>query len=88
MTEIKPTRRTRRVLTALLTGAENIGGSTIWRLTGGSAGGVYVVLDRLECAGWVTSDWEAGKPEGQRRRFYRLTPAGRTAAAEMLRLNL
>jgi PadR family transcriptional regulator, regulatory protein PadR len=47
---------------------------------------VYGVLDRLEDAGWITGQWEAQHPEPNkpRRRFYRLTDAGVTAARDLL----
>jgi PadR family transcriptional regulator, regulatory protein PadR len=85
MAGIKPNRQTRKVLTALLTGASNLGGGTIWHLTGGVSGRVYTVLTHLEAAGWVTSEWEDGWP-GRRRRFYRLTPFGREKALDLLNL--
>jgi hypothetical protein len=87
---IRADRKTRRVLTVLLTGATNIGGSTIWRLTGGMSGNVYLVLAWLEAADppWVDTRWET-VPEGEdrpRRRFYTLTPYGRIRAAKLLGL--
>lgn len=43
------------------------------------AGTVYPILARLEAAGYVESWWESGHPQGRpTRKFYRLTPAGRT----------
>lgn len=46
----------------------------------------YGVLDRLEDAGWITGSWEEQHPEPgrPRRRFYRLTPMGATAARDLL----
>jgi DNA-binding PadR family transcriptional regulator len=84
--EVKPTRRTRRVLLVLLTGASNLGGYTISHLAGVNSGLVYLTLDRLEDAGWVTSDREErfdGKPRG---RFYRLSRQGRAKAIGLLGL--
>ena len=49
------------------------------------SGSVYVVLARLEQAGWLTSRWEEIDPaaEGRpRRRLYTLTGEGRRAGAE------
>ncbi|MEU4419591.1 PadR family transcriptional regulator [Actinoplanes sp. NPDC024001] len=52
--------------------------------TGLMPGTIYPILARLEQAGWLSSEWEtvdesaAGRP---RRRYYRLTPDGLTAAA-------
>ena len=83
---IKPTRRNGAVLLVLLTGAARLDGLTIASASGTGGGGVHVVLARLEALGWVTSDWEQGKPEGERRRFYRLTPDGRVYALRLLGL--
>ncbi len=85
--EIKPTRATRRVLLVLLTGAGRLSGYPIARAAQVNSGGVYVILARLERIGWVASDWEQGKPEGERRRFYQLTRYGRAKALEMLGLD-
>lgn len=79
-------RGERRVLLVLLTGASRLSGYPISRAAQVGAGHVYVILAGLERRGWATSDWEDGKPEGQRRRFYRLTPEGRTGAMELLGL--
>ena len=49
------------------------------------SGSVYVVLARLEQAGWLTSRWEEIDPavEGRpRRRLYRLTGEGLRAATQ------
>lgn len=89
---VRLTRSNRRRLLVLLAGAANVGGSDVWRLAGGSAGHVYIVLARLEKAGWVTSEWDPAVPAhaswraDPRRRFYRLTPEGRVAAMGALRL--
>ena len=82
---VRPTRRNRRVLTALLTGATNLGGGTIYTLTGGG----YPALAALERAGWVTGEW-VDTPDGPSppRRFYRLTPDGRTQAIALLKLEM
>ena len=39
---------------------------------------LYPLLYRLECRGWIAGRW-VEKAGERRRRFYRLTPAGRTA---------
>jgi DNA-binding PadR family transcriptional regulator len=42
------------------------------------SGTVYPILDRLAELGWIESQWEAEQPSGRpRRRYYRLTGAGR-----------
>ncbi|MFZ0877017.1 MAG: helix-turn-helix transcriptional regulator [Pseudonocardiaceae bacterium] len=47
---------------------------------------VYGVLDRLEHTAWITGQWEDQYPESNkpRRRLYRLTPTGVTAARDLL----
>jgi PadR family transcriptional regulator, regulatory protein PadR len=47
---------------------------------------VYGVLDRLEGAAWISSQWEGQYPESNkpRRRLYRLTPTGVAAARDLL----
>lgn len=47
---------------------------------------VYTVLHRLEKAGWVTGEWEAGNPVPgtPRRRLYRLTPPGVSGVTRLL----
>jgi PadR family transcriptional regulator, regulatory protein PadR len=88
---IKDNRATRRVLVVLMTGAVNLWDYPISRLSGIGAGSVYVVLARLELAGWVESAWEESPPahlKGHRRRFYPLTPRGRYRAERLLRLEM
>jgi PadR family transcriptional regulator PadR len=46
-------------------------------------GSLYPALHRLERSGSVTSTWE--RSDGRRRRVYRITPAGRRAAADTRR---
>lgn len=69
------------VLDALLGGAAPTWGLLLVKRTGRPAGSVYPILERLEGAGWVVSEWEddPARP-GPRRRFYRLTPEGGEAA--------
>ncbi|MGX6603600.1 PadR family transcriptional regulator [Micromonosporaceae bacterium Da 78-11] len=46
-------------------------------------GTVYPILERLAGLGWVESWWEAEQPSGRpRRRYYRLTGAGRLGVVE------
>lgn len=73
-----------RVLAAFLTDpAVARYGLDLMRATGCPSGTLYPILTRLEEAGWVESHWEnldpsaVGRPP---RRYYRLTPAGTTAA--------
>lgn len=79
------TLQVRLVLEAL---AEDPGraryGLEIIEATGLLPGTIYPILARLEQAGWLHSEWEivdehaAGRP---RRRYYRLTADGATAAS-------
>jgi DNA-binding PadR family transcriptional regulator len=82
----KPNRRERRVLLALLSGAGNLSGYPLGRTAQVGSLTVYRVLDRLEDRYWVIGQWEADKPKGERRRFYTLTPVGRTAVLGLLKL--
>ncbi|MEV5541998.1 PadR family transcriptional regulator [Saccharopolyspora shandongensis] len=61
-------------------------GWAIMKAVGRSGPTVYGVLDRLEDAGWVTSQWEQQHPQDNkpRRRFYQLTPSGTTEATGLL----
>jgi len=68
------------VLECLLAG-DSTWGLQIIKLSGRPAGSVYPILERLERAGWVDSEWEddAERP-GPRRRMYSLTSDGAVAA--------
>jgi DNA-binding PadR family transcriptional regulator len=80
-------RSHRRVLLALLSGADNLGGYEIARAAQVGPAKPYTVLPRLEHLGWVTSEQETPVPANRpRRRFYRLTPGGRTRVMELLGL--
>ncbi|MGH3887942.1 MAG: PadR family transcriptional regulator [Pseudonocardiaceae bacterium] len=63
-----------------------IHGWAIAKATKRSGPTVYGVLDRLEDAGWITGQWEDQHSESNkpRRRLYRLTPTGLTAARDLL----
>jgi PadR family transcriptional regulator, regulatory protein PadR len=58
-------------------------GLDLMRASGHPSGTLYPILLRLQNAGWVEAYWEeidpvaAGRPA---RRYYRLTPDGRTSA--------
>lgn len=64
-------------------------GLDIMEETGLPSGTVYPILSRLERDGLARPRWESAgvaRAEGRpRRRYYRLTPAGRTALLEALR---
>jgi DNA-binding PadR family transcriptional regulator len=82
---IRPTRATRRVLLALLSGAGNLSGYPISCAAQVGSGRVYTILNQLERAGWAASDWGPETGFG-RRRFYRLTARGRYHGLKMLGL--
>ena len=73
------------VLDALLQGGGAVWGLRVIKSTGRPAGTVYPILDRLERAGWATSEWEADDERpGPRRRLYALSAEGAVAAAEVV----
>jgi DNA-binding PadR family transcriptional regulator len=61
-------------------------GADVMEATGQGAGTVYKVLRRLEGRGLIRGTWEdadvAERERRPRRRYYRLTAAGRTELAE------
>lgn len=75
------TPATADVLEALLDATDPVWGLKIVKRTGRPAGSVYPILERLERAGWVSSEWEERTDRtGPRRRLYRLLD-GATASA-------
>src|SRR5580692_6851563 len=50
-----------------------------------SEGTLYPLLNRLNAAGWVISEWQEA-PLGHPRRYYTLTPRGRKRVEEMSRV--
>jgi DNA-binding PadR family transcriptional regulator len=65
-------------------------GLDIMEVTGLPSGTVYPTLTRLETRGLVVGTWEAqsaaDRAKRPRRRYYKLTAAGRAALAESTRL--
>lgn len=58
-------------------------GFDLAKASGFPSGTIYPILARLEVAGWLASYWEEGEPaelERPRRRMYKLTGHGATAA--------
>jgi DNA-binding PadR family transcriptional regulator len=55
------------------------GGALAW-----TDGMLYPLLHRLDRLGYVEARWDASEG-GRRRRYYRITPAGRTALSEQRR---
>lgn len=83
------TLQTQLVLRTLLDDPERSRyGLEVADLVGLPSGTIYPILARLEQVGWVTSAWEdptVHEQEGRpRRRFYRVTPDGATAARDAL----
>lgn len=74
------------VLTVLLESTDPRWGLELIKLTGRPSGTVYPLLDRLERAGWIASEWDddTSRP-GPRRRMYRLTPDGAVSARAAVR---
>ncbi|HQE31025.1 MAG TPA: PadR family transcriptional regulator [Propionibacteriaceae bacterium] len=79
------------LLLAILTEGESYGYAIIQRVTelsGGhlewSEGLLYPLLHRLERLGQVEASW-ATSDAGRRRKYYRITPQGRTELAEQQR---
>jgi PadR family transcriptional regulator PadR len=75
------------VLSVLVWSPEALHGFALAKVAGRPTGSVYIILNRLEDAGWVDSYWEPinAQAEGRpRRRFYRLNPDGLGAARQLL----
>lgn len=73
------TPKTAKVLDLLLS-ESGLSGADISKRTGMLSGTLYPLLFRLEDAGWLSSEWEAGEPSElgrPRRRFYSVTSVGR-----------
>jgi DNA-binding PadR family transcriptional regulator len=82
------TVQTQAVLRALLDSEAELYGLEIVNLSGLAAGTIYPILQRLSVAGWVRARWEhddeahaEGRPA---RRYYALSPEGRTRAVHVL----
>ncbi|MFJ4027551.1 PadR family transcriptional regulator [Paenarthrobacter sp. NPDC089989] len=79
------TPATAAVLETLLS-AESVWGLQIVKDTAKKPGTVYPILERLEEAGWVQGEWEAGEGrKGPRRRYYRLLAEAKPLALEYVR---
>lgn len=61
---------------------------TVKNVTGGSfemkEATLYTAFRRMEDAGWIVSYW-GGEESGARRRYYRITDAGRAAYRDILK---
>ncbi|SIO22242.1 PadR family transcriptional regulator [Agromyces cerinus] len=73
------------VLQALLDSPGPVWGLALVKASGRPAGSVYPILERLERAGWLESEWEqdASRP-GPRRRYYTLSEGGAAAARQAI----
>ena len=73
------------VLRALLDAPGPIWGLALVTASGRPAGSVYPILERLERAGWIESEWEqdASRP-GPRRRYYTMSEDGAAAARQAI----
>src|SRR5687768_7381871 len=76
---------------AILAEGESYGYAILKRvreLSGGELewtdGMLYPLLHRLHRLGYVTAEWRT-PPEGRRRKYYAITPAGRAALAQQKR---
>jgi PadR family transcriptional regulator PadR len=84
MQDVRITIQVLAVLDALL-GNQDRYGFELCQHTRLKSGTLYPILARLEQAGWITSEWESDVGRGgPRRRYYRLTGEGATAARDEL----
>jgi PadR family transcriptional regulator, regulatory protein PadR len=77
-----------KLLSALLAEpAQDRYGLDLMKVTGLPSGTLYPMLQRLEQAGWIESQWESIEPavEGRpARKYYRITPTGISSARSAL----
>lgn len=92
---VRLTTQTVNVIKAIMSRpGQGVSGAEISKDTGLASGSLYPILMRLEKAGWLSSEWEAGDPaklRRPRRRFYRVTALGQrevNAVREALTPNL
>jgi DNA-binding PadR family transcriptional regulator len=69
-----------------------LSGADISRLTKVGSGTLYPMLNRLEAAGWLISEWESSEASAlgrPRKRFYQLSGVGqRNTVRELNELNI
>jgi PadR family transcriptional regulator PadR len=90
---VRQRRTSRETLAVLSVMLEHLGGELygleICVQAGLASGSLYPILAKLERVGWLESRWETADEAGargtRRRRYYRLTPTGATAAGAELR---
>jgi DNA-binding PadR family transcriptional regulator len=80
--DVRVTLQVLKLLEALVESeARDRYGFELLKVTGLKSGTLYPILARLESAGWLSSGWESAETAGRpRRRYYRLTGVGATAA--------
>lgn len=82
---VRLTTQTINVIKAIMDrSGQGVSGAEISKDTGLASGSLYPILMRLEKAGWLSSEWEAGEPAAlgrPRRRFYRVTALGQREAS-------
>lgn len=67
------TPATAAVVGVLLESSNAIWGLQVVKATGLKTGTVYPILERLERAGWITSEWDTDLTrKGPRRRYFKL----------------
>jgi hypothetical protein len=83
---LPPTRHRKRWLAVLLSGASNIGIITPWLIAGGPAGDVHVMFSQMQKIGWLITHTEPDPGLQPPRKFFGLTPEGRSEVMKLLHL--
>jgi len=79
------TPATAAVIGVLIESTDPIWGLQIVKTTGLKTGTVYPILERLEEAGWISSEWDSDMSrKGPRRKYFKLESAALSAAREYL----
>ncbi|MGR6902212.1 PadR family transcriptional regulator [Glutamicibacter creatinolyticus] len=79
------TPATAAVISVLLESTDSVWGLQIVKKTGLKTGTVYPILERLEMAGWITSEWDTDlSRKGPRRRYFKLDAAAVPYAHEYI----
>lgn len=82
---LRVTRATESVVKHLYNSRDGVWGLAIARELELLTGTVYPILGRLETLGWVESRWEEDySRSGPRRKYYKLTTDGLTAAETLI----
>lgn len=73
------------VLAVLLEAHEPMWGLAIAKQSGRTPASVYPILSRLEDGGWIVGSWDVDvERTGPRRRIFRFTDEGRSAAQQVV----